>query len=490
MGLRTLTAVCLALLSTSLACAGSGKNGGPGAGGTSATGTAGTSAAGTAGTTGAAGTSATGTAGTSATGTAGTSAAGTAGTTGTGVGGVAGTSATGTAGAAGTGATGTGGSTDQDAGTDALCQMAELDWQPTIPTVYLLVDRSGSMFHCLTGNTGDAVCADPTNTSWANLKMAIESVMSQLDSMVRFGFTTVYGTNPTGGGMCPSLQGMLTNNVAPKLNNAADIKTLYDGLPFPPNSTQVGVKFESPASESIGVVADALVADTDPGSKYIIFLTDGQPDYCDDSNSLCAPDSVVYHLQKAYAAGITTIVFGVQTALFDLAPGVLQSFANAGAGEPTLAPIRTGGSTNDFYDQCNSIAGWAADLTASGKPNARGTTLGTYASTMGPTTPYTPSAANQTQLVTQLSAALSGVKSCTFDLSNIGGKSIKVDLPKLAQAQVLISDAPIAQDATNGWSLSSDNSSVVLNGTACATWRMPNTTKINFNFPCGSIIFE
>ena len=201
---------------------------------------------------------------------------------------------------------------------------------------------------------------------------------------------------------------MLTNNVAPALNNATAIKTLYDGLAFPPNSTQVGVKFESPASESIGVVANALTADTTPGGKFIIFLTDGQPDYCDDSNSLCAPDSVVYHLQKAYAAGVTTIVFGVQTTLFDLAPGALQSFANAGAGEATLPPVKTGGKATDFYDQCSGVAGWAADLTASGKTaSARRDTLGTYSTTMGPTTPYTPSASNQSQLVTQLSAALS-----------------------------------------------------------------------------------
>ena len=60
-----------------------------------------------------------------------------------------------------------------------------------------------------------------------------------------------------------------------------------------------------------------------------------------------------------------------------------------------------------FYDQCSAVTGWGADLTASGKAVARGTTLGTYSTTMGPTTPYTPSASSETQLVSQLSAALS-----------------------------------------------------------------------------------
>ena len=190
--------------------------------------------------------------------------------------------APGSAGVTGSGGSaGSGGSSSLvDAGTDSACLVSQ------IPTVYLLVDRSSSMFHCLTGNTGGAVCADMTNTSWYNLKIAIESVVSQLDSKVRFGFATIFGTNPSGGGMCPSLQGMLTDNVAPALNNAATIKTLYDSLPFPPNSTQSGAKFEAPTSESLGVVANALLADTNPGARYILFVTDGQPDYCDDSNTL------------------------------------------------------------------------------------------------------------------------------------------------------------------------------------------------------------
>ncbi len=103
-------------------------------------------------------------------------------------------------------------------------------------------------------------------------------------------------------------------------------------MPFPPNSTQQGIKFESPISESLGNVTKALMADTDPGSKYIILITDGQPDYCDDSNGLCAPDSVVWQLQKAYTAGIPTIVFGIQTT--PLRPGAGRACRRS----PTPAP--------------------------------------------------------------------------------------------------------------------------------------------------------
>lgn len=424
-------------------------------------------------------------------GSGGSTVTGKGGSTGAGTGGIP---IFGTGGGGGDVVLGTGGFSDAGA-----CQQKDVMFAPTNPTVYLLVDRSGSMFHCLTGNTGDAVCSDPTNTSWSNLKNAIEQVLPQLDSQVRFGFTTVWGTNPMSGGMCPSIQGMLTDDVAPALNNSGAIKTLYDGLPFPPNSTQAGIKFESPISESLGNVTTALTNDPSPGSKYILFITDGQPDYCDDSNSLCAPDSVIWKLQTANAAGIKTIVFGIQTALFDLAPGVLQAFANAGAGEPTLAPVKAGGSSFDFYDQCASVAGWAADLAAKGETPMRGDTLGTYMTTMGPTTPYTPSAADTNMLVTQLSAALSGVRSCTFDLS-----TFQIDASKLNEAEVYLldntgakTDLKLDSTMTNGWYMTdittnsqgmSTATQLELFGPACDQLRSQNTVDIKFNFPCDIII--
>ena len=239
-------------------------------------------------------------------------------------------------------------------------------------------------------------------------------------------FHDVWGTDPSQpGGMCPSIQGMPTDSVGPDVDNATKIMQKYDALPFPPSSTQQGVKFESPASESIQAVTTALTAFTAPGDKYILFITDGQPDYCDDSNSLCAPDSVIARIQAAKTANISTIVLGLQTMLFDFPAGILDAYATAGNGEPTVAPLRSGSTdTNAFYDQCNGIAGWKADLTALGKTNARGTTLGTYSTTAGPSKAYKPSASDQTMLVSQLTMALAGVKSCSFDLTDVGGKSI------------------------------------------------------------------
>jgi hypothetical protein len=209
---------------------------------------------------------------------------------------------------------------------------------------------------------------------------------------------------------------------------------------------------------------------------------------------LCAPDSVIGGLQALYTKGITTIIVGLQSKVNNLPAGTLQAYANAGAGEAAVMPLPQGGDMNTIWDQCQNIAPWLADLTTTGKTQVRGATVGTYATTAGPTKPYTPDAADQAMLTSQLMAALSGVKSCSFDLGNINGQTIKVDLNQLAAAHVCLdktcpSGNEVPQDATNGWSMSSATE-LTLNGTACTNWRKPGASDISFDFPCKSIIFE
>ncbi|MGC4087034.1 MAG: vWA domain-containing protein [Polyangiaceae bacterium] len=359
------------------------------------------------------------------------------------------------------------------------CQQAEVKFEPKIPTVYMLVDRSGSMFDCLSTTNSEPSCTTPDDTSWVKLKTAALTVIDSLQTQVRFGFASFTGTNPQAGGTCP-----IIDQVAPALNNSSAIKTLYDSLAFQPNTTQSGQKFETPARQSLDMIGAKLLAITDPGDKYIIFVTDGQPDYCDDANSLCAPDSVVAGLQALKAKGITTIVMGLQANIMDLAPGILQSFANAGRGEDTLAPLKSGLDTFAFYDQCNSVAGWHADLVTSGKPAERGVTLGTYAAAAGPSKPYTPSASDGAALVSQLSSALQGVKSCSFDLQ---GK-IEVNVDKAGDGKVSIDGTAVTYDAagSNGWHMVT-RTQLQLDGSACEKWRSTGM-KINFDFPCDIIV--
>jgi len=291
--------------------------------------------------------------------------------------------------------------------------------------------------------------------------------------------------------------GALADNVPPKLMNATDIKSKYDSLsamwPNPSDAMNTGKKLESPAMYALTATAKALAADTTPGDKYILFLTDGQEDYCDDALEICASDSTVGALQAAFAKNIRTIVFGLQTTQFNLPAGVLQAFANAGAGETTVPGLQAGLDTLAIFDQCQGVMPWRTDLTASGHPTTRDAlaTVGTYGTPRGPTTPYQPDASNSTLLVTQLSQALAGVKSCSFDLNDVNGKAIKVDTTKLNLAHVKIQGTEVPLSTTNGWTVDAAAPTLlVFSGSACTTWRLPASTNIDLEFPCGSIIFE
>jgi hypothetical protein len=196
------------------------------------------------------------------------------------------------------------------------------------------------------------------------------------------------------------------------MNNYAAIAALYNGLPPGPNSTSVGTKFESPTRQSLDLIGANLIADTTPGKKYIVLVTDGTPDYCDDGNPVCPIDSVVAGLQGLKVQGIRTIVVGLSSKIGSVPPSTLQAFANAGAGEDTVAALTNGYDASQIYDFCEGSAGWHADLVTSGKPDARGTTLGSYSASAGPTTPLTPDSSNPDELTATLNTAVAQVRTC------------------------------------------------------------------------------
>jgi hypothetical protein len=213
---------------------------------------------------------------------------------------------------------------------------------------------------------------------------------------------------------------------------------------------------------------------------------------------------VVWQLQKLKAEkNITTIVFGLKATIAqDLPAGVLEAFANAGAGEPTLPPLRgTNPKIEDFYDQCwsmsaamslpnDALGGWSKDFISTGKPMMRGQTLGTYSTAAGPTKPYMPDVSNQQQLISVLSAALSGVKSCIFDLKAADGTPIVVNLDSLnrARVQIEMTGVPlIVGGATDGWRMNNPTQ-LELVGSACTDWRKRENDDISFDFPCGTVV--
>ena len=436
-------------------CVSAGGPGGAGAGGGDRGGATGDGGGGTPGLGGPMGGGPVGTAG------------GTAGGAGAGSGGAKGGASGGGGTQVGSGGTGAGGS-NPDGGSCRLFETVAGGGNLT-PTVFLLVDRSGSMFSCADLPQALTTCADPSASIWAVLRTGILQVVQQLQDHVRFGFGAFTGT-AGGAALCP-----IFDRVPTALGNYDAIAAVYNPL------GALGTKAETPVGGALEKVKATLDAEASSGPKYILFVTDGEPDFCDDGDSICPTDSVIAHLQALKTQGITTLIFGIQNGDTTAVPlGTLQAFANAGGGQPVQ------GLTDPIAytaDRCSggTAPQWKAEWTAAGLP-AR-TPLGTYAATGGTATVYKPNPADQAALGALLAGTIAGVKSCTFDLAN----GLSVDLARAAEAHVLIEGALIPHDDSNGWRMVS-STQLALAGTACMVWRQPSSRSIDFQFPCGTVL--
>jgi hypothetical protein len=248
---------------------------------------------------------------------------------------------------------------------------------------------------------------------------------------------------------------------------------------------------------SLPLIPPLFAAAPKTGPSYVLFATDGEPDFCDNGDVVCAVDAAIAGIKALSAQGITTIVMGLTSNIVSsTCPDVLQGYANAGAGvaiaNPCPGHLTTGHPS--IYDECNGVPPWKAIADQLVRPiNAP---LVDYVATGGGAKVYSPDVADQTSLTNTLASLFSGVKSCTFDLGNINGSSIRVDTTQLDKAQVSIENVTVPLSDTNGWRINCvpagdpacKPSQLELTGSACTSWRMPNTQNITFNFPCEIIV--
>lgn len=346
-----------------------------------------------------------------------------------------------------------------DAGTEApvdpgICDDLSIQTYELVPTVLLLVDTSSSMF-------------DERAKLWDPLFKALmdptSGVIAKLQGKVRFGFTSYKSvTRPAGTTTCPVLE-----STDLKINNFDTIKAKYTEVGVTPTSDY---KWETPTGASVAAVAKTL-ADFQPdpsGPKFILLVTDGDPDTCAVRDPQCGQDDSIKAVQDAYAAGIGTFVIGIGDILNSSATNMrvgvahLQDVANAGAGQP-VAP-----NTLEYtYSACVKDTGlsatYAADVMSAG------------------TAPYyTVSAADattaQNQLAAAIEASLTQTRSCTFnmDAQVVGDASL---------GTLTLDGNALTFGDPNGWVLGTDLTSVTINGTACEGWKKSGG-KINVVFPC------
>jgi hypothetical protein len=212
-------------------------------------------------------------------------------------------------------------------------ECARVDFMATqvIPTVQLLIDRSGSMSNFLPN----------TNTSrYQAMRDALvgsTGVVAQLQTKARFGASLYSADSP-----CPRLY----NTAAREMNNFAQVQQLIDSQQPNGNTPTPGAIDQSVAS---------FAANPPPaGSPPIIVLaTDGLPNTCNGEPS---ENESVTAAKNAYTAGIRTFVLGIA----GVADGFLQNMANAGQGVQAGMPnakYYTANSPQELKDAFQQIIG-------------------------------------------------------------------------------------------------------------------------------------
>jgi hypothetical protein len=272
----------------------------------------------------------------------------------------------------------------------------------------ILVDNSSSMY-------------EPRETLWDALYTALMNptmgAVKPLESKIRFGFASYRGPdnqavaedNPA----CAQIEMVGSVNpatVAPALDNHTAIDTVYQALGVQGRSPPSGAQWETPTGHAIRRVATTLGAfnPMPAGPKYILLVTDGNPNTCMVGDPQCGQDQSVAAVQAAYTAGIGTFVLGIGDIVGANTGCVpeqqrcganhLQDIANAGTGQPVVEPPAT-----YCYQSC-----------VAGSMGGCGTYLSTYMPAGG-TAPYF-TATSPAEIRTKLTELLSDVVSCTIML--------------------------------------------------------------------------
>jgi hypothetical protein len=293
----------------------------------------------------------------------------------------------------------------------ASCVKLDVEFDRVPPLVLLLIDQSSSMNDDFDGDS-----------RWDTLRDTLldrdSSLLSKLQNEIRFGMVLYSSRNgSTGNFACPLLE-----KVEIKLGNFDDMRHLLDGAD-PVDDT--------PTAESVVAVTAELEAITDPGEKYLILATDGEPDTCEDpdaqnaqSRANVAKAASIAAVTAAFDKGITTRVISVGD---EVGADHLKALAVAGSGGDQTAEAFTALSTTALEQAFSSIIGEA--------------------------------------------------RSCDFQLEGT------VKAADAARGTVTLDGQALVFGDADGWVMP-DETTVRVQGAACATLQS-SSAGISMDFPCG-----
>jgi hypothetical protein len=368
--------------------------------------------------------------------------------------------AVGGTGGAGGAAAGAGGSAGA-----GICQELSVVPTPQVPTLLLLVDNSSSMFETMP-------------PAWPILYEALMNptmgVVKPLEGKIRFGFASYKGsTTPSAedAAACATWA-----KVPPALDNHTAIDAAYAPIMWPIDHP----KWETPTGHAITMAAADLAAymPDPPGPKFILLVTDGNPNTCVVMDPQCGQDLAIKAAQDAFAAGIGLFAMGIGDIVAQPNAGCptsarcgplhLQDLANAGVGAPVQPtpgcddPLASGCTFK--HEQCN--VGQTLKATYTPESPAVGT----------PFSVDTRDADATTELVSTLNGLLANVISCTVEMdARVTGNP--------ALGTVTVGGNPVTYSDPNGWALDMATLyNVTLQGAACETFKAG--AELHISFPC------
>ncbi len=321
----------------------------------------------------------------------------------------------------GTGGTGGSGNIGGD-----NCQSVVVTPSRSIPNVMFLVDQSGSM---TTGFGGG-------ENRWEAAHSALNSIVSDLDAIVRFGLTTYTSDNGDNNPPCPRLP----TQVGFALNNAGSFVDDPNVYPYryPGNSSDpTWGGGDTPTGDSLDALVSVIQSSPPPsdGPTIVVLATDGEPDSCEIPNpnpTAQARQEAVNAATSAHAAGIDVYVLWVGTLSDSGTRAHMQEVADAGIGGTGTV--------------------WVGDDPAS--------------------------------LSEAFQTIISDSISCDITVAEQFVDPVKA----CQEGDVRLDGIPLACSDTNGWRVKPGNNQVIeLVGAACDTLKTGDV-MFRAEFPCGSVI--
>lgn len=196
----------------------------------------------------------------------------------------------------------------ESSGSTMDCPSAEVQFEPIVPTVILLIDQSGSM-------TADFDGTDRWNAVRTALIEPGTGVIATLQDTVSFGLALYTSNGGDAGGECPVL-----TEVTHMTGNLDAITEIYE------DESPTG---DTPTGDSIDSVVAVLAEEMADGPKIIVLATDGEPDTCEVPNPQNGQVEAVTAVENAFTEDIQTFVISVGN---DVSETHLQDLANAGVG--------------------------------------------------------------------------------------------------------------------------------------------------------------